>query len=141
MHIRRAILEALQTQLKTLTTFAGVWIQRTPPKRIAYPCATLFADAETTETLLIHPQPRKQERVITVTVRAWVKGATDDEKVEVDMDAAAVLIESVMTTPANASDIVLAATDFDVVEEEPELNILTLTYHISYFAVEFTPTA
>lgn len=141
MHKRHALLEALQTQLKTLDGFAGVWIQRLGPSRLAFPCVTLFADAETVATLTIHPQPRPQDRVLTVSVSAWIRGTVDDEKAEQDMDDAAVLIESVMTKPAAADDIVLVATDFNVDEIDPEIHSITLTYYIFYTSIEHSPVS
>lgn len=141
MHKRRALLEALQTRLKTLPGFAGVWIQRFGPSRLAFPSITLYADAETVETRSIHPQPRPQQRILTVSINIWIRGSPNDEKAEVDMDAAALLVESVMICPAAADDILLIATDFKVSEEEPEIHVFTLTYQIAYQTTEFTPTA
>ncbi|MGZ8927133.1 MAG: hypothetical protein ACXW03_01615 [Methylobacter sp.] len=140
MHKRRAILEALQTQLKTVSVFAGVWIQRIGPTRNNFPCITLYADAESSETMTIHGQPRPQDRILTVSINAWIRGTADDEKAEKDMDDAAVLIESVMTKPAGADDILLVATDFKVSEEEPEIHVVTLTYQLSYHCTEFSAT-
>jgi hypothetical protein len=140
MHKRRALLEALQTQLKTLPGFAGVWIQRIGPVRNSFPCVTLYADAESVETMTIHNQPRPQDRIITVSINAWIRGTVADEKAETDMDDAAVLIESIMTRPAGADDIQLIATDFKVSEDEPEIHVITLTYQISYNTVEFSAT-
>lgn len=140
MHKRRGILEALRTQLKTLSGFAGVWIQRIPPSRLSYPCVTLYAVEETCDTLTIHLQPRTTNRTLTVNVSAWVRGKADDEKAESDMDDAAVLIESIMAKPTYSDDIVLISTDFTVDETEPELHVVTLTYRLSYIATEYTPT-
>lgn len=140
MHKRRALLEAIQTKLKTLSGFAGVWIQRIGPTRNAFPCITLYADAESVETVTIHHQPRPQERVLTVSINAWIRGTVDDEKAEVDMDAAAVLIESVLLNDFNAEDVLLQSTDFKVSEDEPEIHVITLTYRFDYGTTEFTPT-
>jgi hypothetical protein len=140
MHKRRALLEALQTRLKTLSGFAGVWIQRIGPSRLAFPSITLYADAETCETLTIHLQPRQQDRVLTVAVNVWIRGTVNDEKAESDMDAAALLVESVMSKPAAADDILLIATDFKVSEEEPEIHVCTLTYQVNYHSTEYNPT-
>ncbi|MGZ5000625.1 MAG: hypothetical protein ACXV7F_10010 [Methylomonas sp.] len=140
MHIRRAILEALRTQLKTLPVFAGVWIQRIGPTRNSYPSITLYADAEPVEYLTLHQLPRKQERTLAVSVNVWVRGTANDEKAESDMDAFAVSIESVLAKPSQAADMVLVATDFKVAEEEPEIHVITLTYSVSYFSTEFSPT-
>jgi hypothetical protein len=141
MHKRRILLEALQAQLKALSAFAGVWIQRIPPSRQSFPCVTLFADSETVDTLTIHPQPRPQERALTVTVNAWIRGTVAGEKAGVDMDEAAAQIEAVMLKPALASDILLIATDFIADETEPEIHAVTLTYRLFYTAIEFSPTA
>ena len=140
MHKRRSILEALQTQLKTVSGFAGVWIQRIGPVRNAFPCITIYADAESVETMTIHSQPRPQDRTLTVSINAWIRGTIADEKAETDMDDAAVLIESVMTKPSGADDIQLIATDFKVSEDEPEIHVVTLTYHITYNCTEFAAT-
>jgi len=123
MHQRRSYLEALRTQLKTLTGFSGVWIQRIGPTRNSFPCVTLYADAEAVETLTVHAPPRKQGRKLTVNINAWVRGTVNDEKAESDMDDAAVLIESIIRTPTGASDIRLIATDFKVAEDEPEIHV------------------
>jgi len=140
MHIRRNILEALRTQLKTLTGFAGVWIQRIGPPRDSFPSITLYAEAETVEHLTLHPTPRPQERIITVAVSIWVRGVADDEKSEIDMDNFSAEVEAVLTQPTTANGMILIATDFTVSEEEPEIHVVTLTYHISYFSTEFNPT-
>ena len=139
MHRRRAILEAAQIRLKTLSDFSGVWIQRISPTRNAFPGITLYADAENCETTTIHVQPRKQDRVLTVVINAWFRGTANDEKVESDMDAAALLIESVMSLPTGADDILLVATDFKVAEDEPEIHVCSLTYHVSYNSTEYNP--
>jgi len=140
MHIRRNILQALRTQLQALPGFGGVWIQRIGPGRNAYPCITLYAEAETVEHLTFQPTPRPQERVVTVAVNIWIRGVEDDEKAEIDMDDFAVVVEGVLVRPALASGMSLIATDFKVSEEEPEIHALTLTYQISYFSTEFSPT-
>ncbi len=139
MHIRRAITLELQEKLKNQPAFAGVWIQRIGPTRNSFPCITLYAEAETVTVVSIHNPPRLQERTLTIAVNAWLRGTPDDEKVEADMDALAVLIESVITCPTLASDCLLVATDFKVAEDEPEIHVITLTYHISYFTPEFNP--
>jgi hypothetical protein len=139
MHLRRYYLEQLQNQLNALTEFKGVWIQRIGPTRIAFPCITLYAEAETVDTLTIHPQPRPQTRVLTVSINAWIRGSVDDEKAETDMDDAAVSIESVIEDPTGADDIILIATDFKIDEDEPEIHVCTLTYQLSYQSTEFSP--
>lgn len=139
MHKRRVILEAIQTKLKTVSGFGGVWIQRIPPKRAAWPCLTIYADSETTDTLTIHNQPRPQERTLSVTITAWVRGAADDEKPEKDMDASALLIESGMVGNFGGLDCLLQSTSFNVDEEEPEIHTVELIYQISYDTTESNP--
>ena len=141
MHKRRTILEAVCTRLKTVSGLAGVWIQRSAPTRLAFPCVTLFANEETCETLTINLQPRPQHRVLTISINIWILGSTDDEKAESDMDAAALLVESVISCPAAADDILLIATDFKVSEEEPKIHVCNLTYQIKYQTNELTPIA
>lgn len=137
MHIRFALLEAIKAQLKTLPGFSGVWIQRIGPTRNAYPALTLYGDAESVDTLTLHPAPRPQDRVLTVSVNAWIRGTADDEKAELDMNEASVSVEAVVRKPAMADDLVLVATDFTVAEDEPEIHVCTLTYHVSYSTNEF----
>ena len=144
MHIRRAILEALRTQLKTLG-YAGVWIQRIAPTRNAWPCITLYAEEEGVQTITGEVDqypivPRSQTRIISVPINVWIKSTGDPEKVESDMDDASVAVEAVIVNTFGAADVLLVATDFKVVEDEPEINIVTLTYHISYYAEEQNPT-
>lgn len=139
MHARRAILESIKTELKKLTGIGGVWIQRLPPTRIAYPCITLYAETENTETLLIHPRPRVQDRVITVAVVVWMQGSVIDEKIESDMDAAAVKIEQAMSSDFGADDVRLFATDFSIGENDGDLHTLTLSYQIKYITRESNP--
>jgi hypothetical protein len=138
MHMRRAIMLDLQTQLKTLAGFSGVWIQRIGPIRNAFPAITLYADAESVETLLIHGSPRPQDRVLTVSVNAWIRGTVADERAEEEMDKAAQLIESKLRKPTIADDMVLVATDFTVSEDEPEVHVCSLSYHLSYNQLEYT---
>lgn len=141
MHIRRAIIEALRTQLLTLTGFGGVWIQRIGPVRNVFPCITLHAEAESVTTESIHLQPRPQDRALTVAINVWVRGTQDDERAESDLDLHALEIEQKLSKPALADDIQLAATEFYVDEEEPEIHQLRLIYQISYSTREFTPSA
>lgn len=138
MHIRRLFLENLRTQLQTLSGYGGVWIQRSAPTRNMYPCFTLHAESETVETLSIHGQPRPQDRVLTVTVNAWIRGTVDDEQAESDMDAAGLLIESILVKPVGADEMSLIATEFKVSEEEPEIHVISLTYNIIYSTTEFS---
>lgn len=137
MHLRRKILEELRTQIKTITKIGKVRIQRLAPKALAHRDIILYDTEETTETLLIHPQPRKQNRILTVAVTGYILGQLDDEKVERDMDDLALDIESVMDCPSDADDIRLIATDKSVAEDDPSVNILTLTYQLEYNTVEF----
>jgi hypothetical protein len=137
-HIRRAILEALRTQLLTLPGFGGVWIQRIGPRNM-FPCITLHAETETVVTESIHPQPRPQDRSVAVAVNVWVRGTTDDERAESDMDAYALEIEQKLSKPSMADDIQLIATEFYVDEEEPEIHQLKLVYKIDYSSNEFSP--
>jgi len=140
MHLRRKILNDLATLLKGLTGFGAVRIQRVGPPKTIFPAITLYAEEESCQTLTVHPQPRAQDRVLTVSINAWIRGTVDDEKAETDMDAAAVLIESVMSQPTNADDIVLVGTDFNIAEDEPEIHVITLTYHVSYHSTEKAAT-
>jgi len=139
VHKRRAILEAIQTKLKTVNGFGGVWIQRIPPKRAAWPCLTIYAGSETVETLTIHNQSRPQERNLSITITAWIRGAADDEKPERDMDAAALLVESGMEGNFGGIDCLLQSTNFNFDEEEPEIHTAELTYQIIYDTTESNP--
>jgi hypothetical protein len=139
VHKRRSLLEALRTQLKTV--YSGVWIQRVAPVRNQYPCITLYAESETTETPSINAQPRPQLRTVSVSVTAWIRGSPDDEKPEADLDANALQIEQVLTIPATAKNLVLTSTDFDIAEDDPELHAVRLTYQMTYTTQsEFNPT-
>jgi hypothetical protein len=139
MHIRRSILEALRSQLLTLPGYGGVWIQRIGPVRNVYPCVTLHAEIENIKTESIHPQPRPQDRSVNVAVNVWVRGTTDDERAESDMDACALEIEQKLSKPVQADDMQLIATEFYVDEEEPEIHQLKLIYQIDYSATELSP--
>jgi hypothetical protein len=141
MHKRRAILEALRTQLQTLTSVGGVFIQRAAPKG-RWPCLTVVALEESVDTLTIHSPARPQDRTMKVAVSGWIRGTPDDEKAESDMDVVANAIETAMTCPtaAGAEDIVLLSTNFEVSEEEPEIHVVTLTFGLTYQTVEFNPT-
>lgn len=139
MHKRRQYLEALRTQLTDSTLFAGVWIQRTGPARAAYPSVTLYADQETVETIGVHAPARPQQRILTVSVMAWIRGTANDERPDQEMDSAAESIETTLTVPAGADDLMLIATDFAVDEEEPEIHAVTLTYQLSYCTDEYAP--
>ena len=141
MHKRRAYLEDLRTKLKTLTGFGGVWIQRIGPSRTMFPSITLYADQETVETETIHAPNRPQDRVLTISINAWIRGTADDEKAESDMDDAAVSIEGIITKPTGTDDIILVSTDFNISEEEPEIHVITLTYKLQYQSTELSPAA
>jgi hypothetical protein len=139
MHIRRSILESIRTQLKVLPNYGGVWIQRIAPNRNSFPAITLYPENETVDTLTIHVSPRPQERALTVIVNVWIKGTPDNEKIESDFDKAAVDIESTIVLPANAIDFYLLSTDFQFVEDDAEINAITLTYRVIYETTEFNP--
>jgi hypothetical protein len=139
MHVRRAILNDLQTKLKTLSDYAGVWNTRIGPKRNAYPCITFFVDNEQNEIETLQLPPRPQDRKLNLSIKVWVKGTTDLEKVEIDMDAAAVSVEGVLSCPALATDIKLIETMMEVDENEPEIHSITFLYQIDYLTTEFAP--
>jgi hypothetical protein len=139
MHKRRAILEDLRTQLKTLSGYGGVWIQRSGPDRTAYPAITLFAVAEDVETLTIHGSPRAQKRDLKISIIAWIRSTQDEEKIETDFDNAAIDIEQKLRKPSMAYDFLLIGTDFSYVEDDMEINAVTLTYQVPYTTDEFNP--
>lgn len=138
MHKRRKILEDLQTQLKTVAGFAGVWIQRGAPSRNAFPGITLYADSETVEYLLIH-QPNTLDRTLNVSIVAWIKGSPNDEKIEADMDKAAAAIETELVLPADALTIQLVSTDFNLLDDEAGPQTITINYSITYETIENLP--
>lgn len=140
MHKRRSILEDIRAQLNALSYFSGVWIQRISPARVQYPSIMLFADSETVSTESIHGMPRPQDRTLSVSVIARIRGAIDDEKAESDMDAAAETVEKAITLPAGANNIVLTATDFTIDETDPEIHEVRLTYQIGYYTDENAPS-
>lgn len=139
MHKRRRILEEIANQLRTLDEFSVVWIQRVGPARQTFPSITIYAEREDVENLLIHPQPNVQNRTLIIAVNAWIRGTTDDEKIEQDMDDAAVAIETVMDLPteSEADDIILLSTEFIVDETDPEIHVVRLTYQLTYITEEF----
>lgn len=139
MHLRRLILESIRTQLKTLPNYGGVWIQRVAPSRNSFPSITLYAENETVETLTVHPSPRWQDRTVTVSVNVWIKGTQDNEKLEVDFDKAALEIEQTITSVPNSVYFDLVATEFNFLEDDAEINTVTLTYRITYNTQEFNP--
>lgn len=139
MHARRAILEQLRSQLKNATGLHGCWIQRIGPRNAAFPHVTLYAESDSVETLTIHAQNRPQDRVLLVAVVAWVRGTPDDEKAEIDLDAAAETVEQSLTTPTHADDMTLISTDFEVSEDEPEIHLARLSYRILYTTTETEP--
>jgi hypothetical protein len=138
MHFRRAILESLRAQLKSLPGYGGVWIQRSAPQRVAYPAITLFADNETSDLITIH-EPREQERILTISIIVWIQGTPDGEKTDEDMDNAALDIERILRKPAKTLDFYLFSTDFQYSENDPEINAVTLTYKAEYVINEFNP--
>ena len=141
MHIRRAIMLAIQANLQTLPDFGGVWIQRVPPSRNVFPSITLHDNVESCETLGVGLQPRAQQRVITVEIDAWIRGTVDVEKAEIDMDEAALAIESQMTEFSLIQNLQLISTDKKFDETEPEIHVITLTYHIDYCTTELSPSS
>lgn len=136
MHPRRAILDAIKTQLILVPQFKSVRNTRSvswPAVGNDLPCVTLHAESEQTQTLTIHLQPRPQERTLTVTVRVWNGGSVDIEHAEEQMDMLSALVEQAMVlSMAGVNDIILLSTDFESMEEEPLLDIVTLIYQISY---------
>ena len=136
MHIRRSILEALRDQLNSLPGIGGAWIQRIPPSRVAYPSITLFASSENIITEGFGVVAREQERELIVSISAWIRGTSDDEKAEYDMDEAAEIIENTILMPSHATDMLLVSTDWQVTEDEPEIHVLTMNYQINYCSLE-----
>lgn len=139
MHIRRALLENLQQQLKTLPGFAGVWIKRTGPKRTSYPSITLHAideDVKTNVETFGPDIPRDQDRKFLVAINGWVRGTIEEEKAEADMDEIAEAIEAVLVHPLDNFDMILTGTDFAVAEDEPEIHKVTLYYQLTYLTIE-----
>lgn len=147
MHIRRALLEDLRAQLKTLTGYGGVWIKRTEPTQNLARTITLFDDNEDVETLTIHAPARPQDRIVTVSVIGWVRGAVDSEKVESDMDDVAYEIENKLRRPTTTvggiqvcSDMVLVGSNKNVSEQQSDLSSITLSYRLDYQTIEFAPS-
>lgn len=138
MHKRRAYLEALKAQLD-VPGFLGAWIQRAPPMRNVYPCVTLFSDSETILVESVHQAPRPQVRTVNISVNAWLRGSTDHEKPEIDMDACALLIEQTLRKPTGANDLILIGTDYREDENDPEIFVVALTYQLVYRSIEFSP--
>ena len=139
MHKRRHYLEDLQTQLKTLAGFGGVWIQRNAPSRNLWPAITVYCESETAERLSVHPTPIV-DRVANISIVVWVRGVQDDEQIESDFDSYAEAIESLLITPIGALDFYLVATSFQFSEDDPEINALTLIYALQYESVERSPS-
>ena len=147
MHIRRALLESLRTQLKTLSGYGGVWIKRTEPTQNLAKTITLFDENEDIETLLIHEPARPQDRALLVSVIGWVRGAVDSEKIEADLDAVALDIETKLRVPTTAvgglqvcTDMSLVGSNKQVSETQADLSSITLSYRIDYQTMEFTPS-
>ena len=139
MHKRRAILEDLKAQLKNLPGYGGVWIQRSAPNRNAFPAITLFSESENIDTLTIHGAPRPQQRTLQVSVMVWIQSVQDEEKTEINFDKAAIDIEQKLTRPAGVDDMILLGTEFSFVEDDMEINAVTLIYKISYITIEYNP--
>ena len=147
MHKRQQILQALRLQLINTANFTGVWIQRAAPQRITYPSITLFALPEETETETIHPHPRPQLRKLTVQINGWIRKTPDPEKIEADLDAAALLIEQsvhleqlLISNPFLIDDLVLVSTDFSETDGDEIVPYVSLLYDIYYQSVENNPT-
>lgn len=139
MHIRRLILQDLRTQLAALPEFNAVWIQRVEPARGGQRSITLHDESEEVDTLTVHAAPRQQDRALIVVVTAWIRGSVDDEKVESDMDAAALSIETGLIVPSNALDMILIGTTKNVSEDTPDLSSISLSYRIDYLTTERNP--
>ena len=147
MHIRRALLESLRTQLKTLAGYGGVWIKRTEPTQNLAKTITLFDENEDVETLSIHSPARPQDRALLISIIAWIRGSIDNEKTEADLDAAALDIEMKLRAPTTAvsglqvcTDMHLVGSNKQVSENQADLSSITLTYRIDYQTMEFTPS-
>lgn len=139
MHKRTAFLNSLKNQLKTLSGFGGVWIQRNTPVRNSFPSITLFVESELSNRQTINPI-MCLARQMTVKIVIWIRGTQDDEKLEFDFDNAAELIEKKLIAPSGCDDFFLIGTDFQFLEEEPEINAVTLTYMLEYSALEGNPS-
>lgn len=141
MHPRRAILEAIKKQLAAVPQFKSVRNTRAvswPAVGNDFPCVTFYADSEQTQTLTIHLQPRPQDRTLSVAVRVWFGGSVDIEQAEEQFDIQSARVEQAMTlNMAGVNDIILLSTDFESMEEEPLLDIVTLTYQVDYSTTEF----
>ncbi len=140
MHIRRKLLDQIKAQLKAVTEFAGVWNQRSPPIRAAYPCITLYSVDEEIDQALIHVLPRCLDRNLDVSITVWIKGTPDDEKAEIDMDTMAELVEQVVKCPDLADRCTLKRTDFILDEEEADVHAISLNYQLVYETQENDPS-
>lgn len=140
MHIRRKFLEQIREQLKQgMPKVGGVWIQRIPQQRAAYPSITLYAETDEATLESIHQSPRPQGRLVSLVVTGWVRGSPDDERAEREMDVLAEQIEAVVKAPAEANDLHLVTTEFQVDEEDVEIHTVNLSYLLSYCIDEFSP--
>ena len=148
-HLRQHYLEQIQSQLKTIDVIKGVWIQRTRRKQArTYPNVTVFAIEETVLTPAANVNfdslaARSQTRTVPVAVRVWVNQNDDAEKLERDFNDVSLKIETTLKNTFGAVDLILQGTDFSAHEqdeEEPNINSLTLTYHLVYYSEEFNPS-
>jgi len=140
MHQRRQIIKAIQANLVAVKYFS--WVRNTrapilPTVANAYPGVTLYIDNEPVITETIHLQPRPQSRTPLVVIRVWLKGTNDPEYVEEQMDIQSARVEEVMSNAIpGIDDLRLVSTDFEVVDEEPLLHVVTLSYQLDYFSYE-----
>jgi len=143
MHKRRTIINAIKAQLQTLNV-GGVWNQRTPPTRNVWPAVTLYAEEETIDIAPGHEypiQPRSQTRHLTLAVNVWLRCDQDAEKIEDDMDEWAVNIEQTLSNDGTIgiADLILINSEFSVAEDDPKINVMTLTYYVMYYTEEQNP--
>lgn len=142
MHKRREIIKAIHANLVAVKHFA--WVRNTrapllPTVANAYPGVTLYIDNEQVITETIHRQPRPQTRSPLVVIRIWIKGTNDQEYIEEQMDIQAARVERVMSNEiAGIDDLRLIGTDFEVVDEEPLLHAVTLSYRLDYCIYEMS---
>lgn len=82
MSKQQAYIDELKQRLKAIPNLAGVWNQRTFPTRNVYPCAVIFYENETNESLGMMMQDH--QRYAQITVAVFLQGTQDPEKVERD---------------------------------------------------------
>lgn len=140
MHQRREIIKAIQANLIAVKAFS--WVRNTrapilPTVANAYPGITLYIDNEPVITETIHRQSRPQTRSPLVVIRVWIKGTNDPEYAEEQMDTQSARVENVMSNAISGiDDLRLISTDFEVVDDEPLLHAVTLTYQLDYCTTE-----